>query len=252
LTPLDRGPLTPRQVAYRLRFDALVLHCPKPQRSPDNPFHVEWQEACRTFFADHPVRALRPVQDLTFVTINTRAQPALLERCFSHLGLPLVVLGRGIPDWSWSYKITLVHSWLASGGCPTSHLVYLDGDDVLLIGEPELLWQRYLEIGSDLLFCNTRGDWPPNAECTAFEDQVNAGGDPTHRRLNAGGWIGEARYIGARLDEIVSALASREPWCQRPSGFDDQLAWRQLHRREHPRMQVDASCRIFLRFDEDR
>ena len=31
--------------------------------------------------------------------------------------------------------------------------------------------------------------------------------------------------------------------------FDDQLAWRHLHRQEYPRIQVDSSSRIFRRYD---
>jgi hypothetical protein len=230
-----------------------VLHCPTPQRAASVPFHHEWDAACEAFFADGSLcGAYKDLDELTIVTINTRPTPTLLERCFAHLGLRLEVLGRGVRDWSWSYKITLVHEWLRAGGCRTPELLYLDGDDVLLIGDPAEVRSRWLQLDSDLLFCNTRGDWPPDVECAKFEDRVYADNDGNHRHLNAGGWIGRTDYIGHCLDEIASAGRTGAAWCHAAHGFDDQLAWRQLHRREHPRMLVDADCTVFLRFDEDR
>jgi hypothetical protein len=245
--------LRSRQRLYGLRFDALVLHCPLPQRVPSVSFHTEWEAACAAFFSDLTLRdAFHAVDDLTVVTINTRPERCLLERCFEHLGLPLVVLGDGVTEWSWAQKIVLVVEWLRHGGCTTSELLYLDGDDVLVIAELAEIQRRWRRIDCDLLFCATRGDWPPDAACLQFEDQAYAGSDPQHRHLNAGGWIGRTPYIEECLEEIDAARRAGASWCHARHGFDDQLAWRQLHRREHPRMRVDADCTVFVRFDEDR
>jgi hypothetical protein len=243
-----------RQRRYGLRWDALVLHCPGPERSPLNPFHVQWVAACDAFFGDATTRGTVADHDaLTIITYNNRPEPQLLECCLDHLGLHrYVVLGKGLADWRWSYKIELVHEYLSSGTCMTKYVLCLDGDDVLVLADPALILERYLELGCEMLFCGTRGDWPPSEQCAAFEDSVAADADPAHRHLNAGGYLATTAFLAARLEEIVTAMAGRAPWCTAEHGFDDQLAWRHLHRRHHPSIRVDAGCRVFLRFDEDR
>lgn len=248
------GELADRQLAYGLHFDALVLHCPSPVRSPSSRVHADWEAACQQFLADRRVAGeYSDLDELTFVTINTHGQTGLLERCFHHIGLrDLAVLGRGVRDWRWSYKITLLHDWLMTSECTTPYLAYLDGDDVLLIGDPRDMLRRFQETGSDLLFCNTRFDWPLSEECRTFEAEAYGIYGRHHQHLNAGGWIGSTAYISRLVGDIAAAIDRDEAWCRTRNGFDDQLAWRQLHRREYPRMRVDAECRVFIRFDNVR
>jgi hypothetical protein len=246
-------PRTRAQERYGLSFDALILHCPAPMRIPPNPFRHEWERALEDFFADEGTRGrLRCPPELTIVTYSNYAEPVLLERCLSHLGIEegVVVVGRGVRRWEWIHKVALVHELIASGGVRSEYVLCLDGDDVLLLGDPAEVVARWLATDSRLLFCGTRGDQPASPECWAFENSVHD--DPQHRHLNAGGYIGETAYVGERLGEIVAAAAAREPWTQSEFGFDDQLAWRHEHRRRHPEIKVDADCRVFLRFDEDR
>jgi len=248
-TPVPR---TRAQERYGLSFDALILHCPEPMRVAPNPFRHVWQRALADFFADATTRGrFSCPPELTIVTYSNYAEPVLLERCLTHLGIERrVVVGRGVERWQWIHKVALVHELIEAGGVESEYVLCLDGDDVLLLGDPTEVVARWLATDARLLFCGTRGDQPPSPECWAFESSVSD--DPLHGHLNAGGYIGETAYVGERLAEIVAAAAAAEPWTQSEHGFDDQLAWRHEHRRRYPEIKVDAGCDVFLRFDEDR
>lgn len=243
---------TERQRRYGLRRDALILHCPKGLRATTNPFHVEWEAACSAFFSDPSYKGLAPsLDELTVLTYNTRPEVGLLERCLARLGITdLVVLGRGLPGWSWSYKISLVLAYLRSGQCTTPYVLCLDDDDVLVIEDLAVVLDRFLSIGCQMLFSNTHADWPPSPECAAFEASLSD--DPDHCHLNAGGYVASTAYLTLRLEEIERGLVAHAPWCMTDRGFDDQLAWRHMHRLHHPDIQIDRECRIFVRFDDRR
>ena len=245
-TDLDEG--------YGTLFNAPIFHCPYPMRMQSNPFHQEWDRAIALCFADQALRNCRAqIDDLTIVTYNNRPEPQLLERCLDHIGIEdYVVLGRGVVRWSWLHKISLVYGYLESGLCTTPYILCLDGDDVIVTRDPVYLIRDFLATSADILFCGTRGDQPPSPECWAFENSVPTYGDPLHRHLNAGCYLGHTASVHDRLKEIMDGVASNQGWCFHEGGVDDQLAWRHLHRRLWPAIQVDVSCRLFLRFDEDR
>jgi hypothetical protein len=244
---------TRSQRRYGLCSDALVLHCPGPMRMAPNPFRHVWSRACRRFFADETLHGrFADADDLSIITYSTYDTEILLERCLRTLGLRApVVLGRGVERWEWLHKVALVAEHLERAETTTEYVMCLDGDDVLVIGDPAVALGRFLEMGCEMLFCGTRGDQPPSPECRRFEDAVG-GADPRHRHLNAGAYIGRTEFVRERLREILAAHAAGEPWCFSAEGFDDQLAWRHMHMRHHPDIRIDADCRVFLRFDEDR
>lgn len=243
-----------RMRRYAIRWDAVILHCPGPERVAGAPVAGEWAAACCGLLADNDLRGrFRDVDDLTVVTYNTRAEPSLLERCAAHLGLSrIAVLGRHLRRWQWSDKIELVHHYLESGACTTQYVLCLDGDDVLIIGDPALALERFREADCDILFGGTRGDWPPSPECAAFEAAAAGGSNLRHCHLNAGGYLARTSGLAPRLRALMAAIDGGDDWCRAEHGFDDQLAWRQLHRRQHPGIRVDVGCRVFLRFDDER
>lgn len=238
---------------YGTTKEAVIYHCPYPMRVASNPFHTEWEAAIATALSDPALAgAGRGLDDLTVITYNNRPEACLLERNFDHLGAELVVLGREVTEWSWAHKITLVEDYLRGGTCTTPYLLCLDGDDVIVAGDPTVLVDRFTRTGAEVIFCGTRGNQPYSAECWDFENAVGVDQDPLHRHLNAGCYLGHTAYVADRLAEIAAAIEQGESWCRAEGHVDDQLAWRQLHRREHPMIRVDAECRLFLRFDEDR
>lgn len=239
---------------YGTQRTAPIFHCPYPMRVTSNPFHRQWLRAIDQCLSDEDLRGCRSqIDGLTIVTYNTRPEPQLLERSLDHIGIQdYVVLGKGVQNWTWLHKISLVHDYLESGACTTPYILCLDGDDVIIARDPVDLVEDFLAAGTDILFCGTRGDQPPSQECWEFENSVPSYDDPQHRHLNAGCYIGRTDYVRARLAEIVGAVRRGEAWCLHEGAVDDQLAWRHLHRRMWPAIQVDVACRLFLRFDEDR
>jgi hypothetical protein len=233
---------------------APIYHCPYPMRVTTNPFHREWLGAIDRCLSDEDLRGCcAEVEGLTIVTYNNRPEPQLLERCLDHIGIRnYVVLGKDVQNWTWLHKISLVHDYLASGACNTPYILCLDGDDVIIVRDPADLVNDFLATGTDILFCGTRGDQPPSPECWEFENAVPTYSDPQHRHLNAGCYLGRTDHVHARLGEIAEGIERREGWCFHEGAVDDQLAWRHLHRRYWPAIQVDVACRLFLRFDEDR
>jgi len=132
-----------RRGQYRLTTDALTLHCPGPLRTPPNPIAPEWKRAQATFFADTQLNgALVDDPDLTIITYNTDPTPSLLERCAAHLGLSVVVLGRGLPTWTWEHKITLVRDFMRSGR-PSRCVMCLDAVDTLILAAPTTILERF-------------------------------------------------------------------------------------------------------------
>jgi hypothetical protein len=222
-------------------------------RSRRNPFHREWDAACARFFADESLRgAWRDRDDLEILTYNTRGAPYLLERCFAHLGLRLVVLGGGKDDWRWDYKISLVRDYLRSGSCGSEFVLCLDGDDVLVLADPAVILRRFLRRNCEMLFSSTAWNHPASSECWRFEESVAVPADRAHCHLNAGGYLAGRGYLTAKLDEVMAGAEARSPWCTTTEGFDDQLAWRHMHRRYFPAIKVDSPCRVFIRFDPAR
>lgn len=240
-----------RRARYGLATEAVVLHCPGPLRSSRNPVEPEWRRAQQQFFADEvSKRAFRDDPGLTLITYNTLPESSLLERCAHHLGFSVTVLGRGLRDWRWEYKVTLVRDHLRAHevvGC----VMCLDAADTLLLTGPETLLARFRVTRAGVLFGSTGSDWPPSEPHRRFEASVAADALPAHRHLNAS-YIGTVPDVAACLDEIAEGLQSGMDWCRAEHGFDDQLAWRELHRRHYPRLQIDKHCTIFARFDESR
>jgi len=242
-----------RKRLYRLHTDALVLHCPGPLRRPARRTARDWESAQRTFFADQ-AGATENCDDpnLTVITYNTRSDLSLLERCSQHLGLrQLVVLGRDLPDWRFEYKIELVRSFLEHVRV-REYVMCLDAVDVLMLAPPGLVLDRFRQMNTHVLFSSTAWDWPPSRDCWQFENAVAADAPRAHRHLNSGAYIGTTASVKRYIDEIADAIRTQAPWCRARRGFDDQLAWREMHRRHHPSIAVDTGCTIFARFDEHR
>jgi hypothetical protein len=229
----------------------LVIHCPNPIRAPASPWSQVWDKACADFLANESFRGRAAGHDeLTIVTWNNHGAPGVLERCLAHLGVTdVVVLGQDKADWCWEYKISLTWDYLESGACGTEYVLCLDGDDVLVIGHPVEIVNRFRRSRCEVLFGNTMNDWPPSAECLQFELSVADGAGPLHRHLNSGGYIGRTAYIRDRLSDIMRGIAGRDSSFLVAGEFDDQLAWRHMHRLHHPAIRIDTSATIFARLD---
>jgi len=217
-------------------------------------FDIEWLAACQLALSDDELRGnCDGLDGITVVTYCNRGEQTLLESGLDFLGFRnYAILRTAATPWDHLYKLTLLLDWLASGRCGTEYLLCLDADDNLFVNHPRLILDRFHEAGCEILFGATGADAPTSPECWAFENSVAEYTDPNHRHLNAGGFIGRSSFIATCAREILDASQADPTFCRSPKGFNDQLAWRHMHRRYYPRIKIDCGCRIFLRFDQFR
>lgn len=236
---------------YGLTTSGVVLHCPAALQSASARVRHQWKQAIEHLLSDRTLAStVADEPALTVLTYNTEATPSLFERCMHHLGLHVEALKNPSRQWSWAEKVKLVHERLMSRPA-SDYLLCVDGFDTLLVGDPREVLRRFKHTEVQMLFASTGTDWPPSPQHRAFEIAVAGEADAAHRHLNAS-FIGRTTVITEYLAQIVDAIDARASWCYRDTGFDDQLAWREMHRRHYPLLQIDNACRIFTRFDSHR
>ena len=239
---------------YGLTHDSIILHCPRPFRVPGGFFEHEWEAACDLALCDRTLRAGSAGADgVTIVSYGNRQEKSLLERGLEFLEIgDFAMLRTDAAPWTQLYKLMLLLDWFASGRCRSEYLLCLDADDNLIVNDPRLIFDRFRAAGCDILFGATCADSPGSPECREFEDSVTEYADPGHGHLNAGGFIGKAEFIRSCASEILESWRADPAFCETPKMFSDQLGWRRMHRRYYPRIKIDWSCSIFLRFDHLR
>ena|GEM_PF-2120253 len=188
------------------------------------------------------------VNNTYFLTYNTRKERSLIENCYAKYNIPAVVLGSENTRWSWLCKVHLVLEYLKPQSVLKEYVLVTDASDVVLTKCPHSIIDRFSEYNADVVFCNTVADWPPCRELYIFELQRYIE-NPFHAHLSAGGYFGKTEKVMKYLSEIYDAYAQQEPWAFYRGKFDDQLAWRYLHRKYYPDIQIDHRSRIFKRYD---
>jgi hypothetical protein len=126
----------------------------------------------------------------------------------------------------------------------------VDGYDVVFPGPLDgARWISTLQqTAAELLFCSTTADWPPDAAQRDFERACYPGYPWPH--LSAGGVFGRTESFMQFADEVISSLQDGQQGFRYQQGFDDQHAWREIHLKHFPRVQVDSSRTLFARFDQ--
>lgn len=231
--------------------DPIFVHRPNGE-----PHHGITEEVNRDFdqLADRVLAnpnglRFRNPPDVTFVTYHNYAHSTLIERCYRAYGIEdYVALGRPGLRWDWGAKVTLVLEYLTSGACRTGHVVCTDADDVLLLRDPADLLARFRGQGCEVLFCNTFVDYPPDDECRDFET-LTYFDRPLHCRLSAGGYVAEVAALVPYLETIATAYRGGSSRAEYGGHFNDQRAWRRLHKKHYPRLRVDSRSMVFKRYD---
>jgi len=151
------------------------------------------------------------------------------------------------PAWHWIYKVTPVIQWLEehiTSLPPDSYLMYSDAFDSGLVGDASSIGQRFLEYDCEILGMSTVADWPPSKEFRIFEHEKY----PWSRcrpHLSAGAWIarpGDALHY-LRLWEDDWRKGGEDP------EWNDQEAFRRLHKEYYPKFKVDSLARVWTRCD---
>lgn len=184
------------------------------------------------------------------ITYSNYAEPTLLESAFQKLGVPIDVVARDVTAWNWTAKVIPALAFLETRQWSDDEIcIFLDANDILPTGKLSDIVRRFNEYDCDQLFCGTCGSWPSCPESALFESRVYPQTGLHH--LSAGGYMGRFGWIRMRLAEVRDAIVTKASWAHLNDGtFDDQLAWRRIHQRAHPRIKVDYAGLVFQRFDD--
>lgn len=151
------------------------------------------------------------------------------------------------PGWQWSYKVSPIIQWLEANGSSlpeNSYVMYSDAMDTGIVGDASKIVKRFREYDCDLLGMSTVADWPPNKQLKIFEEEKYPW-SKCRPHLSAGAWM-------ARVPDAIYYLRMWEAdWRSTGSskGWDDQMAFRRLHRRFYPRFKVDTLAKVWTRCD---
>jgi len=217
----------------KFRTDPIVLH-----GQGDDITKPFWGEVRDAFFAT-PRREIGAAANLTIITWNSRDEPGLLERSLDHIGVPCVVMGRGIGDWTNSRdkpRLTVE----ALEAIDTPYVAGIDAFDAIVVDNPSKLLTRFEEhFDTDLVFNGGKVNWPNVAAFRKYEESLPGASESEFRYLNGGAWIGRTDFCRAFFAEACET----EPHPLHPES--EQGLLKQMLPRHVPHVQIDYRCRMF-------
>jgi hypothetical protein len=224
-------------VLVNLVFDTRPLVVHAPGQTGKNSL---WRALKAEFFQSHS-KDYGGCDDLTILTWNNRPQPGVLQQCLDHLGIEHLVLGQNITDWKNLLKNRLTAEALE--GVQTRYVMGLDAPDVLLLGHPQQVLDRFRrDFACRLLFGAEIHCFPEVDELRRFENSLPKAVTSPWHYLNSGMWIGETAFCR----EFFAAACETEPWDGDERFLrSDQGVLKKVLRRFYPGADLDYGCRLF-------
>ncbi|CAM9249358.1 unnamed protein product [Choristocarpus tenellus] len=182
----------------------------------------------------------------------------LVRQAYEACDCPYVQLNYTASKWDWFGKVGPVLDWMENGGGKDyTHFLVTDAEDVSFAKEPTNLIDVFEMYEAEIVFANTQSNWPFDEVCGEFESRVNPW-STKHQHLSAGGYMAKRETLMPYLKILREDYRQyKEPggdvaypqnrWGNRV--WDDQLAWRRLHVKFYPNIQVDSLSLIFSRKD---
>lgn len=230
----------------------LVWHCPTGDRNwPTTPADLQaFDRLARRVVRNRGGMRFSLPPGVEIITYSNYSKPTLLERCCASLGLPLTVLARDYRPWDWFGKVGPLLDHLRSPDCQADLFLCLDANDTVIVSDLAVIRERFDQTGAEVICCNTVADYPRCQQHYLFE-LATYPSHPIHCHLSAGGLMGRRTALLEFIQEIADGYHNRHPafWSDVTGNFEDQGAWRELHRLHYPRIQVDHRSRVLRRFD---
>jgi hypothetical protein len=192
-------------------------------------------------------RAYARDDSLEIITWNSGAPDPILsvrghtlgwfEKSLTHAGVRHAVLGRDIgAGWTNRRKLDLTIEFLTRSRA--AFILGGDSSDVLLISDPRVLLERFVQQDAGMVFNAEKNFWPPELRSLRrFENRV---GQKPFGYFNSGLWIG-------RREACLRAFRVAKSWSDklesRPTS--DQICWKHAYRDLYPTVKADHSCEIF-------
>ncbi len=190
-------------------------------------------------------KAFSRPENLDIVLCWNKTIKPYTAQCLEHLGITdYVVLGQRIIDWKNVYKLNLVLDYLKTR-CKTEYVLHLDATDVLLVDDPQILLDRFLQYYNCGVLFNAEVHCHPNDdfshEAKLFEEKTYS---QKHRHLNSGCYIGRKDAIIKVLQEAI-AILPRSYGGNSKINQDDQRIVRIVHKNLYPLIQIDSHRHLF-------
>jgi hypothetical protein len=233
----DRVPAHPvglRLVNEQLGTEPLVVHAHGHHRN-----HPHWPPIRDAFFRSAPA-TIGASARVTVITCNNGAQAmGLLERGLEHLGVPYRVGGQGVRDWvNARDKPRAIRALLDRVDTP--YVLYADSRDALILGNPEILVDRFEDhFETGIVFGADRLSWPPLARFKRFEREMAAGQPGDFHYLNGGTWIGRTPFCRDLFTAALEIPAVPE------APDSEQGILRTLWMDRPSEIALDYRCRMF-------
>lgn len=211
----------------------LVVHAQGPLSHKPH-----WQPIRDRFF-ESPAQQLS-VDNLTVFTWNNGHEAmGVFEKSMAHLGLPCMVLGQGVKEWTNSKHKPLLTAE-AMQKIETEYIMGVDSRDAILLGDPSEILRRFkTSFACELVFSADLMNWPNVPNFKKFEDACAQGIDSPYKYLNSGAFIGKTAFCS----EFFAAAALTDPVPQAPRA--DQGIFKKVFQAYYPEVQLDYKCELF-------
>lgn len=186
-----------------------------------------------------PARPRRRGAAVTVLTYNNSGADTPVERSLRHLGVPVRVLGRGIPASRWRNPAKIALTLKELDAVRTPFVMTVDSFDAVVLEDPSVAVERF-ERGFDceLLYSAEKKSYPDDPALTRFEKALPEARGTPFKFLNAGAMIGRTGYLKKALARLTREIDVME-------FASEQLLIRWLYQRRYPEIKIDARCRIF-------
>jgi SAM-dependent methyltransferase len=200
-----------------------------------------WQDLNKTVFSI-PQEKFGCPEELTIFTC-TNLDKGPFEKSCEHLSIPYTILGQSISPKNWKniVKFQLISDFLNK--VKTKYILFCDSSDVVMLGDPHEVLERYLKnFQTLLLFGAEQGRYPayPDAPQNYREQELISQKRSKWEYLNSGLWIGHTDYI---RDMIFPWIMNQEPNKAVPGS--DQAVYARAYTKFYPCVELDFDCNIF-------
>ena len=193
---------------------------------------------------------------LEILICNSKIEPDITQQSLEILNYPYIWLGKGI-DWNYNtIKIRLFLDYLKKSN--SKYVMGLDGSDVVVIDNPEIILERYLKYYKDkkLVFASELTSFPKYYKWQeevfskdAKVSKTNLGSSELYRYnwpsnklennkycfLNAGCWIGEREYVIKFFESIEKYIGMKS----------EQTYVQEAFANTFPNTWIDNKCILF-------
>ena len=245
---------------YKLKTHPLILHAPGGvDRTMRN-----WNYARRGWANQKNVGTYRVPENLAIITWNNSKATndksyhllgkasvvaacsktlGMFEASCRRLGFYCTVLGEDETHWTNRKKIDLTLKFLNTNTKP--YVLGCDSSDVLLLGDPGEVLERFLQYKCDALYNAEVAFFPDEAggKIRKFEESV---GKKPFCYLNAGVWIAKheaCKKIHEMCLKLPHEASTLYPW-------SEQLSVHHVYHHFYPQMQIDWRCKVFQTIDK--